>query len=176
MNRKLLLLSLFLCVSAVAFAQPRPGGWATKQNTVLYEGKYTETGSFYVNETQSQQFINSSSFYAKIYADKMIVTAVPFGEAIARDTEFQYKGDSDGCRIYSLPNGSLFYQVDKNYDLMKVMVSPSMMYGGNVKDYYYYEIVKGEHYMEYNKKHGLDPETLYNKLYGPNPVGFELDY
>lgn len=79
MNKKFLLLSLLLCISAVAFAQPRPGGWATKQNTVLYEGKYTETGSFYVNETQSQQFINSSSFYAKIYADKMIVTAIPFG-------------------------------------------------------------------------------------------------
>ena len=160
--RKFLLL-VFLCgISVMSFAQPRPGGWATKQSAVLYEGKYTETGSFYVNETQSQQFINSSSFYAKIYADKMVVTAIPFGEAIARDTEFKYKGESDGCRIYSLPNGSLFYQVDKNYDLMKVMVSPSMMYGGNVKDYYYYEIVKGEHYMEYNKKHGLDPETLYN--------------
>lgn len=174
--RKFLLLAILSGISVLTFAQPRPGGWATRQSTVLYEGIYTETGCFYINQVQSQQFINSSSFYAKIYADKMVVTAVPFGEAIARDTEYQYRGDSEGCRIYSHPNGSMFYQVDKNYDLMKVMVSPSMMYGGNVNTYYYYEIVKGEHYLEYNKKHGLDPETLYYKLYGPNPVGFELDY
>ena len=175
--RKIVLFFMFVVgLSTNVLAQPRPGGWKTKQDAILYEGKYTETGCYYVNEVKSNNFSNSFSFYAKIYSDRMIVTAIPMGEAVARDTEYKYKTDKDGCRIYSLPNGSEYYQVDKNYDLLKVMVSPSVMYGGHTNDYYYCEIVKGEHFMEYNKKHGLDPETLYYQLYGPNPIGFELDY
>ena len=108
----------------------------------------------------------------KIYTDKLVVTAVPFGQAVATDTEYNYNGSKDGFRIYSLPNGLLYYQVDENYDIMKVMVAYSMMYGANDKDYYYYETVKGEHYQEYNKKHHTGLQSMHDQLYGPNPLGF----
>ena len=173
MKRKIFLTIIFICSFLVTFAQPRPGGWAaTQKSKVLYEGKYTETGRYYFNNTESQQYIVSTSFYVKIYSDKLVVTAIPFGQAVATDTEYKYTGSRDGCRIYSLPNGLYFYQVDKDYDIMKVMVVSSMMYGPNVKDYYYYETVKGEHYQEYNKKHHTDAQSMYNQLYGPNPIGF----
>ena len=172
MKRALLLSFYIIFFSIITIAQPRPGGWATKQNKVLYEGKYTETGRFYINNKESNQYINSTSFYVKIYSDKLVVTAVPFGQAIARDTEYKYAGNKNGYRIYSLPNGLYYYQVDDNYDIMKVMVTSSMLYGANVKDYYYYETVKGEHYQEYNKQHHLDQQSLHDQLYGPNPIGF----
>ncbi len=171
MNKTLLLSIIFICLCTVAVAQPRPGGWnARQQSKVLYEGKYTETGRVFINNTESNQYIVSTSFYVKIYSDKLIVTGIPFGQGYATDTEYTYTGTEDGCRIYS--RGVLSYQVDENYDIMKVMTSPSMMYGANVKDYYYYETVKGEHYQEYNKKHRMDTQSLYEQLYGPNPIGF----
>lgn len=166
----LVFVSLFFCY--FGFSQPRPGEWEKSQDRVLHEGKYTETGRYYINNTESQQYIVSTSFYVKIYSDKLVVTAIPFGQATATDTEYKYTENRDGCRIYSLPNGLYFYQVDKNYDIMKVIVSSSMMYGANVKDYYYYETVKGEHYQEYNKKHHTDLQSMYDQLYGPNPIGF----
>ena len=172
MRNIICLTSLLFCSFLVTYAQPRPGGWASGQSKVLHEGKYTETGRYYINDTESNQFIVSTSFYVKIYSDKMVVTAVPYGQATAVDTEYKFTGSSDGVRIYSLPNGLYFYQVDENYDIMKVMVAPSMMYGANVKDYYYYETVKGEHYQEYNKKHHTDLQSMYDQLYGPNPIGF----
>ena len=172
MKKTLLLFFFFICFSFMAIAQPRPGGWTSSQNKVLYEGKYTETGRCYINNTESNQFIVSTSFYVKIYSDRLVVTAIPFGQAVATDTEYRYTGSKDGCRIYSLPNGLYYYQVDENYDIMKVMVAASMMYGANAKDYYYYETVKGEHYQEYNKKHRMDQQSLYDQLYGPNPIGF----
>lgn len=172
MRRPLILSFFLLCLCHVIAAQPRPGQWAAKQNNVLYEGKYTETGRFFINKTESNQFIVSTSFFVKIYTDKLVVTAVPFGQAVATDTEYNYNGSKDGFRIYSLPNGLLYYQVDENYDIMKVMVAYSMMYGANDKDYYYYETVKGEHYQEYNKKHHTGLQSMHDQLYGPNPLGF----
>lgn len=154
------------------FSQPRLGVWKKSQNKVLYEGKYTETGRYYINNTESQQYIVSTSFYVKIYSDKLFITAIPFGQAVATDTEYKYTGDKGAYRIYSLPNGIYSYQVDENYDIMKVMVSASMLYGANVKDYYYYETVKGEHYQEYNKRHHTDVQSMYNQLYGPNSIAF----
>ena len=172
MQKTLLFFFFFICFSIVSFAQPRPGGWTSKQDKVLYEGKYTETGHYYINNAASNQYIVSTSYYVKIYSDKMVVTAVPYGQMTTKDTEYKYTGEKDGYRIYSLPNGIYFYQVDEDYDIMKVMVSSSMMYGPNVKDYYYFETVKGEHYQEYNRKHHTDLQSMYNQLYGPNPIGF----
>lgn len=172
MKKTLLFCILFLCLSLIAIAQPRPGGWPTSQNNVLYEGKYTETGRVYINNTASNQFVISTSFYVKIYSDKLVVTSVPYGQAYASDIEYKYTGNNNGYKIYSLPNGMVFYQVDGNFDIMKVIVAASMMYGANVKDYYYYETVKGEHYQEYNKKHNMDLQSLHDQLYGSNPIGF----
>lgn len=172
MRTKLLLSFILINSCLAAVAQPRPGNWASSQSSVLYEGVFTETGRYYINNAVSNQYIVSTSFFVKIYSDKLVVTAVPFGQAVATDTEYKYTGSKDGCRIYSLPSGLYYYQVDENYDIMKVMVASSMMYAASVKDYYYYETVKGEHYQEYNKKHHTDLQSMYNQLYGPNPIGF----
>lgn len=171
-KRYTLFFIFFSIISFLAVAQPRPGGWQTNQSNVLYEGKYTETGRFYINNSVSNQYIVSTSFYVKIYSDKLVVTSVPYGQAYARDTEYRYTGVKNGDRIYSLPNGMIFYQVDEDYDIMKVIVSASLIYGANVKDYYSYETVKGEHHQEYNKRHHTDVQSMYNQLYGPNPMGF----
>ena len=176
MKKSWLMILIVIMTSLSATAQ-HPGEWTNNNDgKILYEGKYTLTGRFSVNGNVSQQYVNSSSFYVKIYSDKMIVTEIPFGEAVAKDTEYLLKNKDEDILIYQNKRDMVCYQVDKNYELMKVVTSPSMLYGNNLHDHYSYEIVKGEHYLEYNKRHGLDPETLYDLLYGNNPLGFEIDY
>lgn len=166
MKKAILLSILFVCLCTAVWAQPRPGGWPTQQNAFLYEGIYTETGRFYINNALSNQYVVSTSFYVKIFSDTMVVTAFSSEQGCAIDTEYKYTGDKDGNRIYSLPNGMQYFLVDKNYDIMRVMEFFSMLYGANVKDHYYYETVKGEHADEYNKKHHTDIDSMREQLYG----------
>ena len=147
-------------------AQPRPGVWPTTQNNLLYAGIYTETGRYFINNKPSEQYIVSTSFYAKIYSDKMIVTSNNNEQGFPSDVEYAYSGDREGNRVYSLPNELQYFIVDKNYDIMRVMEVFSLIYGPNVKDRYYYETVKGEHSQKYNKEHKMDVESLRRKLYG----------
>lgn len=168
--KKVLILFSIICVCTIAEAQVHPKVRTTNHDNLLYEGIYTETGRFYVNDVESEQFIISTSFYVKIYSNKLIVTAISHEKGIPVDYEYGYSGCQDGYRTYSLSNGIYHYQVDDDYDITKVMEIFSMQYGANIKDSYCYETIKGEHADEYNKKHGTDIKSMREQLYGPIPL------
>lgn len=135
-----------------------------KEATPLYESIYTETG---YGVTDKQQPLNSGttfSYYVKIYEDKLVLTTAQYGSVSTVDISYQYHGnDADGNRIYT-NGGSESYCVDNNYDMMLVRTVPSIDYGTNVMEYWYWEIVKGDRRQEYEQEHRRDGSSVQMKV------------
>lgn len=137
----------------------------------LFEGIYTETG---YGKNEQEQPLNSgvsNSYYVKIYEDKLVTTANKFGTAETIDITYQYKGnDKEGNRIYAYSEMDRYF-VDEAYNIMRVLSSPSLMYGANVLVHTYWEVVKGEKYQYYNQQHkedGSSPEVQYQRYQDPD--------
>lgn len=151
-----LLLSL---LSALLFIMPEQ-----KTDKVLAEGIYTNTGYGYNDQKEPISGQSSSSFYVKIYANKLVKTMSVWGYAQAQDFEYKYIGNNeDGQRVYEC-NIMSSILVEDNFDIIEVYTHDSSKYGSNVKEHIYWRVVKGDKEKEYNQQHKADG-TSYESQY-----------
>ena len=143
-----LLISLF---SVLLFIMPEQ-----KTDKVLSEGIYTNTGYGYNDQKEPVNGKTSTSFYVKIYANKLVKTMSVWGQSQPQDFEYKYIGtNEDGQRIYE--NNIMFsILVDDQYNIIEVFTYDSSKFGSNVKCHTYWRVVKGDHEAEYNQKHKAD--------------------
>ncbi len=145
------------------------------QNNLLYKGIFTETG--YGHDENNNQLNSgiSYSYYVRIYTNVLIITTVQYGTGQTIDLKYQYKGkNKKNKRIYD-DNISTSYVVDNNYNLTKVLSSPSIMYGNNVQIKSFWNLVKGEKYKAYNNRHNADGSS-YESKYQNNSGMFNFLY
>ena len=130
----------------------------------LFEGIYTETGYGVTDKNKPLNSGMTFSYYVKIYDDKLVLTTTQYGSVSTVDIFYQYQGnDDDGNRIYS-NGGNESYLVDNSYDIMLVRAVPSIDYGTNVMEYWYWEIVKGDRRQEYEQEHRQDGSSVQMKV------------
>lgn len=159
---------LFLSLlSVLVFIMPEQ-----KVDKALYEGIYTNTGYGYNDRMEPINGKSSSSYYVKIYANKLIKTMSVWGYSQPQDIEYKYIGkNDDNQRIYE--NNSLFsILVDADYNIIEVFTMPSSRYGNNVKEHTYWRVVKGDKEQEYNQEHQNDG-SAYNTYQDQYPNIFD---
>lgn len=131
-----------------------------QEPTPLYKGIYTETGYGVTDQNKPLNSGMTRSYYVKIYEDKLVVTTQQYGSVSTIDINYPFKEiDQNGIRIYT-KGGAESYHVDDNYDIRLVYASPSMIYGYNVMEYSYWEIVKGDRCQEYEQEHRRDGSSV----------------
>ncbi len=137
---------------------------------VLHEGIYTNTGYGYDDQKQPVTGKSSTSFYIKIYENRLIKTMSVWGYAQPQDFEYKYVGkNEDGQRVFE-NNTMSSILVDNQYNIIEVFTYSSYKYGNNVKNHTYWRVVKGDHENEYNQKHkedGSSYESQYQKYQMP---------
>ncbi len=132
-----------------------------KQDKVLAERIYTNTGYGYNDQMKPINGKMSSSFYVRIYAGKLVKTMSIWGQSQPQDFEYKYIGtNEDGQRIYE-NNIAFSILVDDKYNIIEVFTYDSFKYGSNVKCHTYWRVVKGDYETEYNQKHKTD-DTAYS--------------
>lgn len=130
----------------------------------LFEGIYTETGYGVTDKNKPLNSGMTRSYYVKIYENKLVVTTQQYGSVSTIDIPYQHQGkNQDGDRVYS-SGASESYWVDQNYDIMRVSEMPSIDYGTNVMDYWYWEIVKGDQRQQYEEEHRRDGSSIQMKV------------
>lgn len=125
---------------------------------VLAQGMYTYTGYLYSEKYGEQNSpCAAQAFYVQIYDSKLIqiVRSMETGQ----DQEIIYtyvETNSDGYRVYRRDS---MYQlwVDANFDIVTVSIFSE--YNGHVQNYYFGQVVKGDHLMDYLQK---CQQQLYN--------------
>lgn len=165
--RKLVLLFAILLSVNILYGQ--------NNGRLLYSSIYTETGYGYDENRNPLNSGISYSYYVKIYEKILVVTTVQFGTGQTIDLKYPYKGKSNpSTRIYGDNNYMVTdYIVDDKYNIIKVLTSPSMMYGDNVKIRSFWNLVKGEKYQQYNRMHDEDGSSYESKyLRNTNPFIF----
>lgn len=110
------------------------------QGRLLYESIYSYTGNGRQDDGRVMKTYNCSAFYAKIYENCLVETS---GSPQAKDHYYTYIGNNNqNERIYQY--NSLYFLVDRNYNLTRVIQSYDYRFGTNVEKYFYHEIIKGE--------------------------------
>lgn len=154
--RSLGIIFVFCFTSLITIAQVNTGQWDVQsQDKLLSEGKYTMTGSFLMNNENTPHYTISSCFYAKIYQSKIIITAFQIDKGYPQDFEYSFVKIDNGKRLYTNISKTYYYLVDDRFDMVLMLLSSSLLYGSNVTEHAYYEIVKGEKCNEYNRLHGF---------------------
>lgn len=146
-----LLLQIFIMILLFVYPQQQT-------NSPLFESIYTETGYGRDENNQPANAGFAQCYYVKIYSDKLIVNTTEYGTGRNIDVEYTYVGkDNEGCRVYE--RGQMYrYRVDANYDIEHVLSMP--IYGGNAWRSTYWQVIKGEKCIDYNKKHKQDGSSL----------------
>ena len=118
---------------------------------VLAEGMYTQTGCIYSEKYGEQNSpCTARAFYALIYEDKLIQISHNMETYKEEQVTLNYLGtNNDGYRMYQR-NESYQLWVDANYDIVSVLILSD--YGGHVKNYYFGQVIKGDHMQEYLQK------------------------
>ena len=110
------------------------------QGRLLYESIYSYTGKGWQDDGRVMKTYNCSAFYAKIYENCLVETS---GSPQAKNHYYTYIGNNNqNERIYQC--NSLYFLVDRNYNLTRVIQSYDYRFGTNVEKYFYHEIIKGE--------------------------------
>ncbi len=110
------------------------------QGQLLYKSIYSMTGICWQDDGTVTETYNHSAFYAKIYENCLVETS---GTPNSKDYYYYYIGNNDqNSRVYQ--NNRIFYVVDQNYNLTRVIQSYDYRFGTNVEKYFYYEIKKGD--------------------------------
>ena len=142
---------LLTFLSVLLFIMPEQ-----KTDKVLAEGIYTNTGYGYNDQMEPINGKTCSSFYVKIYSNKLIKTMSVWGQSQPQEFEYNYVGtNEDGQRVYE-NNIAFSILVDDKYDIIEVFTYDSFKYGSNVKCHTYWRVVKGDYEAEYTKKHKED--------------------
>ena len=110
------------------------------QGQLLYESIYSMTGICWQDDGTVMKTNNHSAFYSKIYENCLVETS---GLPNPQDYYYYYIGNNNqNSRVYQ--NNRVFYIVDENYNLTRVIQSYDYRFGTNVEKYFYHEIIKGE--------------------------------
>lgn len=110
------------------------------QGRLLYESIYSYTGNGWQDDGRVMKTYNCSAFYAKIYENCLVETS---GSPQAKNHYYTYIGNNNqNERIYQY--NSLYFLVDRNYNLTRVIQTYDYRFGTNVKKYLYSEIKKGD--------------------------------
>lgn len=158
---------LFTLLSVLLFIMPEQ-----KQDKVLHEGIYTNTGYGYNDQKEPVNGQSSTSFYVKIYANKLVKTMSVWGYAQSQDFEYRFvEINKDGQRVYE-NNIMSSILVDDKYNIIEVFTYNSFKFGSNVKEHTYWRVVKGDHEKEYNQKHQEDG-SAYNPIKDQLPDSYD---